>query len=169
MTFPVSVIFSRKLNIVVNSDNSDQILQYIKGAADKRKADKLAIEDRSVIYKGSTSYSRSSLFQIIDRGIFTLIYKDDSWNLRYQIDMQKLFIHTGLMSVAFGIFATIGAGTWWIGIGAFIWLCGGNWVIACLRHGMLATEMAIEVDELIGGKKPILETEEKDESLKSWF
>jgi hypothetical protein len=109
------------------------------------------------------------LFQSVDRGIFTLIYKDDSWYLRYQIDMRKLFIYTGLMSVAFGIFGTIGNGMWWIGIWAFLWLCGANWVIACLRHGLLATELAEEINELIRGKKPALETEEKDESLKSWF
>jgi hypothetical protein len=169
MNFPVSVIFNRKLDIVVNSDNSDQILQYIKDAADKRKADNLVIEDMSVIYKGSTSYSRTSLFQIIDKGTFSVVYKDDSWSLRYQIDMRKLFIHTGLMSVAFGIFATIGTGAWWVGICAFLWLCGGNWIIACLRHGSFATELAEEINELIGGKKPALEPEEKDESLKSWF
>lgn len=165
MNFPVSVVFNRKLNIVVDPGNSGQILHYIENAADKRKADNLVIEDISVVYKGSTSIWRGSLFQIIDKGIFTLIYKDNRWYLRYQIDMRKLFIYTGLMSVVVGI----GAGSWWVGIGAFLWLCGVNWVITCIRHGSLATELAEEINELIGGQRPPPEEQEKDESLKSWF
>jgi hypothetical protein len=169
MSFPLSVVFNKNLDIVVTPDNSGQILHYIEDAANKRKADNLVIEDMSVIYKGSTSIWRGSLFQIVDKGIFSVVYKNDSWHLRYQIDMRKLFIYTGLMSAAFGIFATIQAGMWGIGIFAFLWLCGGNWVIACIRHGSLATELAEEINELIGGKRPSPKEQEKDESLKSWL
>ena len=169
MTFPISVVFKRKLNIIINHQNAAFILNYIKEEIVKCKADNVGVADYSVLAKGSTSYSRTSLFQIADKAIFTLEYIDESWYLRYQLDMPKLFIYTGIMSLFFGAFGAIKGDTWWVGFAAFAWLCGVNWIIACIRHGSLATELAEGIDVIMGWRKPPPKEKVNDERLKSWF
>ncbi|RFZ91040.1 hypothetical protein D0C36_19040 [Mucilaginibacter conchicola] len=87
--------------------------------------------------------------------------------LEYELNMRKLFIQTGLISLIFGVIATIGANAWWIFLAAFIWLCGGSWVIDNIRHGLLVSELAEGIDILMGWEAP--KPKEKDGSLKSWF
>ncbi|WP_121244920.1 hypothetical protein [Mucilaginibacter phyllosphaerae] len=142
MTFPISVVFKRKLNIIIDHQNAALILNYIKEEIVNRKANNIIINEGGVFAKGSTSYWRTSLFQIADKASFTLEYSSKSWFLHYQLDMPKLFIYTGLLSLFFGLFGAIEDGMWWIGFAAFAWLCGFNWIIAYIRHGSLATDLA---------------------------
>lgn len=43
-----------------------------------------------------------------------------------------------------GIFSQI----WWVGLVAFAWLCGMNWVISILRHSGLLADIATDIDEV---------------------
>ncbi|WCT10445.1 hypothetical protein [Mucilaginibacter jinjuensis] len=169
MTFPFSVSFDRRLKATITSDNQQEIFQYIKTSILNDKADNVVIEDMHVIYKGSTSNWRGSLFGSVDDGIFKLIYKDNSWWLNYQINMRKLFIGTAILSGCMGIFSLVNDGPWWFGIAGFLWLCGANWIIILLTHGSLATDIATGIDELIYGKIELPEQDKMNGELKSWF
>ncbi len=133
------------------------------------KADHVIAKDLHVTYKGSTSNWRGSLFGGVDDGVFNLIYKDNSWWLNYQINMRKLFIFTTILSSFMGLFALVSGGPWWIGIAAFLWLCGANWIINLIRHGAVATDIAVGIDELICGKEEVPEQDKMTGKLKSWY
>ena len=170
MIFPFSVIFNRSLKTVITPDNKGQILQHIRESILNDKADRVIVKDLSVSYKGSTSNWRGSLFGSVDNGVFNLIYENNSWLLNYQINMRKLFIGTSTMSIIMTVFMLVNSGPWWIGIVAFLWLCGVNWIINLIRHGTVATDIATGIDELICGKTEL--PPEKDKmagELKSWF
>jgi hypothetical protein len=169
MTFPVSVAFNKSLKTTITSDNKEQILQYIKKSILEDKADNVIIQDTCVSYKGSTSNWRGALFGSVDNGIFNLLYKDNGWFLNYQINMRKLFIGTAILSSIMGVFALVSGGPWWVGIAAFMWLCGANWVINLIRHETVAATIALGIDELICGKTERLEQEKIPGKLKSWF
>lgn len=168
MTFPFSVRFNRQLKTVVTPDNEQQILQYIKKSILEDNANNVVVEELLVTYKGSTSPWRGSLFGGVDNGIFNLLCKNNSWFLTYQINMRKLFIYTSIMSAIMGVFALTTGGPWWIGLAAFSWLCGANWLTNIIRHGGVASEIAFGIDELFGDQLPP-ESEEYKERLKSWF
>jgi hypothetical protein len=169
MTFPFSIQFNKKLEAPITVDNQQIILQYIMNSILERKADNVAFQDLAVTYKGSTSPWRGSIFKGLDSGIFTLLYKDNCWWLNYRINMRELFIVTGLMSIFVGGFTLANDGPWWIGIVAFLWLCGANWVTNVLRHGSLNTDIGLGIDELICGKTELPEDDKMTGKLKSWF
>jgi hypothetical protein len=133
------------------------------------KADNVVVEDMSVNYKGSTSNWSGSLFGSVDNGIFCLAYENNSWFLNYQINMCTLFIGTSTLSIIMGVFALENNGSWWIGIVAFLWLCGANWIIILIRHGGVVTDVAAGIDELICGKTVLPEQDKMTGKLKSWF
>ena len=165
MIFPFSVCFNTSLKTIVTPDNKEQILRYIEKNILRDKADNVVVKDISVYYKGSTSNWRSSLFGSVDNGVFNLIYKNDSWFLNYQIIMFRLFIIASIMSIIIGV-----GGPWWIGIAAFSWLCGANWIINFIRHGAVATDIATGIDESICGKMELPPEQDKmTGELKSWF
>jgi len=161
MIFPFSVSFNRSLKTTVTADNKERILRYIRKSILKDKADNIFAEDLSVRYKGSTSFWRGSLFGSVDNGVFNLVLKNNSWLLEYQIKMHKLFIGTSFMSVIMGTFSIANGGPWWIGILAFLWLCGANWITNCIRHGTVATEIAAGVDALMCAKMELPPEQDK--------
>ena len=169
MTFPFSVSFDRRLEATITPDNRQDILQYIKKSILDDKANNIVADGIHVTYKGSTSNWRGSLFGSVDDGIFDLIYKDNNWWLNYQINMRKLFIGTAILSGIMGVFALVTGGPWWIGIAAFLWFCGANWIIIFLRHGLVVTDIAEGIDELICGKIVLPEDDKMTGELKSWF
>lgn len=169
MIFPFVVRFNKRLSAVITSDNEAEVLWLIKKSILADKADHVIAEDLHVSYKGSASNWRGSLFQGVDNGVFTLIYKDNSWWLNYQIDMRKMFIWTAVISACMAAFVIANSGPWWIGVIAFLWLCGANWVTKVLRHGSLNTDIGHEIDELICGKKELPEQDNMAGNLKSWF
>jgi len=168
MTFPISVKYNRPLKATITPDNEQQVLQYIEKSILEDKADNVAIQSLYVTYKGSTSSWNWALFKGIDNGTFRLFYKNNCWFLNYQINMRKLFIYTLIMSAIMGAYALLYGGPWWVGIAAFCWLCGGNWLINIVRHGGVASDIAFGIDELFGDQLPP-ESEEDKERLKSWF
>jgi hypothetical protein len=105
----------------------------------------------------------------VDNGVFNLLYKSNSWYLNYQINMRRLFIGTAILSTIMGIFAEVKGKLWWVGIAAFPWLCGANWITNFIRHGGVAANIAEGIDELIAGKELLPEKDENNERLKSWF
>lgn len=179
MTFPFSIIFNESLKTIITPDNKEQVLQYIKKSILEDKADDVSICDMEVNYKGSTSNWRGSLFGSVDKGNFNLCNKDNVWFLKYEINMRQLFISTSIMSIAISVFEIVTGGLWWFGFVAFIWLCGGNWIINFARHASVASEIATGIDDLIYYKEhPIennenkevsIENDEDKEKLKSWY
>jgi hypothetical protein len=133
------------------------------------KADNVVVEELAVKYEGSTSNWTGSLYRGVDNGIFSLVYKEGGWFLNYQINMRKLFTVTSIMSAIMGIVILVNQGPWWVGLLMFLWLCGGNWVINLLRHGGVATDIALGIDEMICGKVEEPELEKIPGKLKSWF
>jgi len=169
MTFPFSVSFNKRLEATITSDNQQKILQFIMKSILDDKANNIVGEDMHITYKGSTSNWRGSLFGSVDDGIFNLIYKDNNWWLNYQINMRKLFVGTAILSTIMGVFALISGGPWWVGIAAFLWLCGANWIINIIRHESVATNIAAGIDELICDKTTLPEQDRMTGKLKSWF
>ncbi|MET3498736.1 hypothetical protein FHW88_001043 [Mucilaginibacter sp. SG538B] len=169
MTFPFSVHFDRPLKAIITPDNKEQILQCIKNSILEDKADNIVVQDLTVCYKGSTSNWRGSLFGSVDNGIFYLIYKNNSWFLDYQINMRELFIVTSIMSTAMEVFMLVNGGPWWVGIAAFLWLCGANWILNLVRHGGVADDIAARIDRLICGKTELPGEDKMTGKLKSWF
>jgi len=170
MIFPFSVSFNRKLKAVITSDNQQEILQYIIKSILDDKANNVVVENMHVTYKGSISNWRGSLFGSVDNGNFILFYKDSNWWLKYQINMRELFIATAILSCIMGGFMLVNGGPWWIGIIAFFWLCGANWIISLIRHGFVATNIARGIDELVCGKtQPLPEEDKMTGKLKNWF
>ncbi|MEZ2338532.1 hypothetical protein AB6735_22985 [Mucilaginibacter sp. RCC_168] len=134
------------------------------------KADNVIVKNLSVNYKGSTSNWRGSLFGSVDNGVFNLIHENNSWLLNYQINMHKLFITTSTMSIIMAVFMLVNSGPWWVGIVAFLWLCGVNWIINLIRHRTVATDIATGIDELIFGKTELPPEQDKMiGELKNWF
>lgn len=142
MIFPFSVSFNNRLKATITTDNQQDILQYIMKCILGRKANNVVAQDTHVTYKGSTSYWGGALFGSLD-GAFNLIYKDNSWQLNYRINMCKLFIGTAILSSIMGVFSLVNDGPWWVGIVMFLWLCGANWIIKLIRHGAVATDIAV--------------------------
>jgi len=169
MTFPFSVIFSRQLEATITPNNRDKVLQYIEQYIKEDKANNIIVADMCVTYRGSTSNWRGSLFGSVDNGVFKLIHKDDSWFLNYQINMRRLFIDTAILSTIMGIFAQVTGDIWWVGIAAFLWLCGANWVTNLIRHDSEAGEIAAGIDELICGKEELPNQDKMTGKIKSWF
>lgn len=171
MTFPFSVCFDRPLKAIITIDNQGRILQYIEKYVIEGKANNVIVEDTRVTYKGSTSGWNTALYRAVDNGTFVLLYKDNQWFLRYQINMYQLFIITSIMSIGIGVFMLVGGGPWWIGIIGFLWLCGANWIINLIRHGIVATNVAIGINELICGKEQHtgVDNDKINGPLKSWF
>jgi hypothetical protein len=166
---PFSISYKRRLKAAITTDNQQSVLQYIVKSISDEKADNIFINDMRITYKGSTS-GRGSLYSSVDDGIFDLIFKDNMWWLIYTINMRKLFITTGIMAGFFESFSLANGGPWWIGLVAFAWLCGGNWVFSLLRHGSAATELSAGINELIDGKIEQPEIPDKMTGpLKSWF
>jgi len=169
MISPFYVCFNRSLKTTITPDNKEQILQYIEKSISGDKADNIVVEDLCVSYKGSKSYWRGSLFGSVDNGIFNLVFKNDSWFLDYQINMRKLLVGTSILSIIMGVFALANNGPWWIGIAAFLWLCGANWIANLIRHGALATDIAAGIDELIHGKTELPEQDKMTGDFKAGF
>jgi len=167
MVFPFSVRFNKKLKAEITSENQAQTLQFIAKYISEDKADNVTITELDVTYKGSTSIWRGSLFGSVDSGIFSFAFKNNCWCLVYQINMRKLFIGTSILSAIAEISVLINGGTWWIGIAAFSWLCGANWITNLIRHESVAFSVSAGIDELICGKTP--EQEKIPGKLKSWF
>jgi hypothetical protein len=169
MTFPFSLSFNKRLKATITSDNQQKILHYIMKSILDDKANNVVVEDIHVTYKGSTSNWRGSLFESVDDGIFVLLYKDNNWWLNYKINMRKLFICTAILSIIVGVFALVNGGPWWIGVAAFLWLCGANWIINLIRHETVAANIAGGIDELICGKIELPEQDKMTGKLKNWF
>ncbi|GAA4922840.1 hypothetical protein [Mucilaginibacter defluvii] len=172
MPFPVDVIYDRRLKSIVTDDNAESILSYIRKSILEDKADNVSVDGMTVIYSGSASNWRGSLYGGIDGGKFSLIYRDDAWYLIYHIGLRQLFIFSSLFSLCAAGFMFFNNGPWWVGIIAFLWLGGFNWVISYLRHGFVATDIAAGIDKLISGEPDEPESEVEDKmtgKLKSWF
>lgn len=70
------------------------------------------------------------------------------------------------------VFMLVNGGPWWVGIAAFLWLCGANWILNLVRHGGVADDIAARIDRLICGKTESTELPGEDKmtgKLKSWF
>jgi hypothetical protein len=162
MPFPISIRFKKRLKVTITSENQPKALRYIQKTIQDKAAGNIVIENNQVSYKGSTQSGRRSLFGEI-RGTFTLINgKDGRSYLIYEFKMYHLFIVTPIMAVAFGLLSH----HWWLGIIAFLWLCGMNWIIYLIRNEALANELATGIDSLHG----ILRGEDVDpEGLKHWM
>lgn len=169
MIFPFSVSYNRRLKATITPDNQQQVLQYIMNSILEDKANNIIADDIHVTYKGSTSARRGSLFGSVDDGVFNLIYKDDTWWLNYKINMSELFVFTTIASTIMGVFSLVSGGPWWVGIAAFLWLCGANWIISFIRHETVATSIAAGIDDLICGKVIQPEEDKMTGELKSWF
>ena len=175
MIFPFSVSFNESLKTTITPENKEQVLQYIRESILEDKADNVIVDDMQVKYKGSTSMWRGSLFRGVDNGTFNLVVEGNNWVLKYRINMRQLFVATSIMSTVMGVFAIATDGPWWIGIAAFLWLCGANWITNLIRHGSVAVEIATGIDDLIYYKEhPIKNDEDKEDDedkgkLKSWF
>jgi len=89
--------------------------------------------------------------------------------LTNQINTRKLFIGASILSTIMGVFILVNNGPWWMGIAAFLWLFGANWITIFLRHGLLVTNIAAGIDELICGKTVLPEQDKMTGELKSWF
>jgi len=167
MPFPVTVKFKRKLKAIIIAENIGDTLSYVQKEIESKKADKVTCDESSVNYKGSTSNLRGSLFGGMN-GTFTIINDDIQSHLVYEIRMYQLFITTSIMAVAAGILTRIV----WVGVGAFAWLCGMNWLVSLARHGSLASELAAGIDQIHG--IPIVDLDDKNEhirneKLKNWM
>ncbi len=170
MNFPFAVHFEKKLETKITSDNRDDILQFIENYLLADKADNIVLEDMSVRYKGSKSIWNVSLYRTVDEGLFSLIYKDNSWFLRYQINLRSLFTDTIIISLMFGVVGQIIiGGMWWIGLVAYLWFCGGNWVINVIGHESIAATIAANIDRLSNPEIEQPEIEKIPGKLKSWF
>ncbi|RFZ91041.1 hypothetical protein D0C36_19045 [Mucilaginibacter conchicola] len=80
MKFPITVVFKRKLNIIVDRENVSKILSYIRDEIIKRKADNVIMGDMHVSYKDTIAPSRGSLFGDY-LGDFSFCHETDQWYL----------------------------------------------------------------------------------------
>jgi hypothetical protein len=161
MVFPFAVKYKRTLRGAIPPDQQQYVLQQIKAIIAEQKADNIAILENEVTYKGSTSWGNWSKFRVVDGGTFSIKNDGSKTTLTYQVRMRGLFIITPLMAIFMGI----SSGLWYIGLGAFLWLGGMNWVISVVRHHALASEIACRIDDTICGKIEVVRSEE----LKSWM
>jgi hypothetical protein len=167
MIFPVSFKYKRTLRGIITPDQQAVAIQVIKKMIVEKKGKNIVVENNSVSYKGTTAPGKGSLLGAVDNGKFSLIDANDKSLLIYEINMQSLFITTGIMAVVAGVFVQ----RWWVSLIAFAWLCGMNWVIILIRHDNLVLEVAASVNDLIFGKEEVKEEEKvaDDGKLKSWM
>ena len=114
-----------------------------------KPAKDIVIEDNSLSFKAGSAWSNWNIMQTIDRGVFRLEEKEGDVILTYEFFMYKLFIYTSIMALAMGIVSQ----KIWAGVGAFLWLCGMNWIIGVMRHRGLLDELAADIDSFINEKK----------------
>jgi len=142
MSFPFTVTYSSRLTISVTDANKTHVLGCIHDMLLKKSAKAVTVGSYEVGFKGSTSPWRGSLMGSVDKGIFTLIEKGGITILTYKFYFIQLFIVTPIMGLAFGLFSR----SIWIGVGAFLWLGGMNWVIAIVRHHALLQEISEQLN-----------------------
>jgi hypothetical protein len=142
MSFPFTVTYSSRLSISMTDANKTLVLACIQDMLLKKSAKTVTVGTYEVGFKGSTSPWRGSLMGSVDKGIFTLIEKDGISILTYKFYFIQLFIVTPLMGLCFGLFSK----SVWIGVGAFLWLGGMNWVIAIVRHHSLFQEISEQLN-----------------------
>ncbi|WP_460692968.1 hypothetical protein [Mucilaginibacter puniceus] len=120
-------------------------MERIQKTLYEKSADNIIIDGWKVSYKGSTSSSRHSLFGGIT-GTFTFS-KEDSL-LIYKYFCVELFVFSSSVGVIAGLFGGLSTGDWWIGLIAFCWLGGINWIVNFIRHNGLVDQIVDEINKL---------------------
>lgn len=145
MPFPFSVKYSITLKGKIAPENYPKILEHIRTFIIDKPAKDIIIENNKLSFKPGTYYWNWNIMVSIEKGIFSIIEKEDHVILTYEFFMYHLFIATGIMSVIAGILTQI----LWIPIAAFLWLGGMNWFLALIRHKSMLEDLASEINVLI--------------------
>ena len=153
MIFPFKIKFSTQIIGTISPENSQLIVNFIKDYIVKRKGQDIKIEKDHLTFK--TNLFKMSSFDIlspVEKGIFYIKVKEQNLSLVYEIFMFRLFIISIIMSIIFGILTTDIR----IGIFAFLWLGGMNWITAILRNRIMLNKIAKGIVTL-QSKKQIVE------------
>ncbi|RZJ51637.1 MAG: hypothetical protein EOO44_14300 [Flavobacterium sp.] len=141
-----STAFERKLNTA----DYKLALNFIGDFLTKKTADHITIEENRLIFKCDffkMGWSTNILVQT-EKGIFTIVEKENKSLLIYKFFMYQLFGGAFVMSLIIAFVST----EIWMGIFCFLWLGGMNWVIALFRHRSMLNEIVVEIDTLVKAK-----------------
>lgn len=148
MTFPFSIRYSARLNGNFANDRNKEALDFIEDFITKKTAEDIVIDENKLTFKSKFfKWGRwnTNILVPIEKGIFIIVDKGDKTILTYEFYMYHLFIAVTIMSA---FMATVSQQVW-VGILFFLWVGGMNWLTAIIRHKMMLTEIAKEVENLI--------------------
>jgi hypothetical protein len=107
--FPFSIKFTRHFSRQLTDGEIEQASRYIEKRISDRLAKDIDVSHEGVFYKGSTSWSRSNIFNSVDRGAFKITNEERRSTFTYEIFMYKLIVFVSVISIIA-----------WIGTGSYI-------------------------------------------------
>ncbi len=154
MAFPFSIKYSARLsdNFASDRNRNREALEFIEDFVTKKTGDDIVIAGDKLTFKSKFfKWGRwnTNILVPIEKGVFIFVDNGDKTILTYEFYMYHLFIAVTIMSA---FMATVSQQLWF-GIICFLWLGGMNWLIAIIRHKMMLTEIAKEIDNLIDKPK----------------
>jgi len=150
MPFPFTITYSSTLNENFGPDRYVAVLGFISDFIVNKPAKDIVIDNNTLTFKPGPSFWNTNIMVPIERGIFTLSSRGDRAVLTYEFFMYHMFIYTGVMAVGFGIISQ----EIWVCVGAFLWLCGMNWLIALARHKGMFDDIAAGIDTFLQQEMP---------------
>jgi hypothetical protein len=150
MPFPFSITYLSTLNENFGQERYPAVLKFVGDFIINKPAKDIIIENNTLKFKPGFTFWSGNIMGPIERGIFILNPAGDRVILTYQFFMYHMFIITGIMAVVLAIVSQ----QIWFGVGAFLWLCGMNWVTALVRHRGMLDEIAAGIDAFLQEEFP---------------
>lgn len=147
--FPIEIRLRKRLYLkdaALEQDN--EILEFFKQEFINRKADNVRIVNNEVIFKNKLFkfVNNWNIMVPVDKGILAIRkYRRSEIEIEYLFSLKVTLIIGGIFGIIFGLFSRM----WFVGLGAFLWLGGMNWLIALIRHSIMFGNLNHELKEKI--------------------
>lgn len=150
MAFPFTIKYTTKLEGNISEGDYPGIFSLISDILINKPAKNIIIEGNQLRFKPGNYAWNWNIMVSIEKGIFTLTKQEQGDIITYEFFMYHLLITTFAMGIFFGCIS----GKLWVGIGAFLWLGGMNWIIGIIRHKGMFDDITEEINNFIAQKNP---------------
>ncbi len=130
-----------RTNIPYQHISAQVILSAIEAELHRLKITDISINENRLSFRNAmfNEIKSSHLMNPVDRGYFKV--ETDRQRLTYSYSTKKMLLITLAMSVFIGFLSQMPI----VGMIAFMWLFGGNWVIALIRHHLFMRRLIKKV------------------------
>ncbi len=133
-------------------DNSE-ILNFFKKEFIDRKADNVRIENNTVRFNNNffKFINNWNIMVPVDKGILVINNdKNEEIEIEYSFSLKVTLVIGFIAGLLFYLFSKL----WFVGLFAFLWLGGMNWLTAVIRHSFMFSDLNNKLEEDIINKNP---------------